>query len=151
MWSKLDASISCLKFASYHRCNIIPCMLYVWCFDARGHPLDEFGHRWPIFQGVTLATVMYNTYANCHYSPLTTVIVRNFLILSFVCIIFIDHHILHTALIIIIHLFMQMKFGGHGYSHILLTVVPKMLQRGITKDAIDKILIDNPRTWLTFK
>ncbi|XP_070556110.1 N-acetyltaurine hydrolase-like [Ptychodera flava] len=44
-----------------------------------------------------------------------------------------------------------MKFGGHGYSHILLSVVPKMLKRGISQETIDKILIDNPKRWLTFK
>ncbi|XP_004605395.2 phosphotriesterase-related protein isoform X2 [Sorex araneus] len=43
------------------------------------------------------------------------------------------------------------KYGGHGYSHILTNVVPKMLLRGITERAIDKILIENPQRWLTFK
>ncbi|XP_054551081.1 phosphotriesterase-related protein isoform X1 [Talpa occidentalis] len=44
-----------------------------------------------------------------------------------------------------------MKYGGHGYSHILTNIVPKMLLRGITENAIDKILIENPQRWLTFK
>ncbi|XP_022371528.1 phosphotriesterase-related protein isoform X2 [Enhydra lutris kenyoni] len=44
-----------------------------------------------------------------------------------------------------------MKYGGHGYSHILTNIVPKMLLRGITENAIDKILIENPKQWLTFK
>ncbi|KAL4236367.1 hypothetical protein ACF0H5_004753 [Mactra antiquata] len=43
-----------------------------------------------------------------------------------------------------------MKYGGHGYSHILLHVVPKMLERGLTQAQIDKILKMNPQTWLTF-
>ncbi|XP_014853776.1 PREDICTED: phosphotriesterase-related protein [Poecilia mexicana] len=43
------------------------------------------------------------------------------------------------------------KFGGHGYSHILKNIVPKMLTRGITQHQVDKILIDNPKRWLTFK
>ncbi|KAL4237089.1 hypothetical protein ACF0H5_005471 [Mactra antiquata] len=43
-----------------------------------------------------------------------------------------------------------MKYGGTGYSHILLHVAPKMLQRGITQTQIDKILKDNPKRWLTF-
>lgn len=43
------------------------------------------------------------------------------------------------------------KFGGHGYSHILKNIVPKMLTRGITQHQVDKILIDNPKCWLTFK
>ncbi|KAI1902243.1 hypothetical protein AGOR_G00042700 [Albula goreensis] len=43
------------------------------------------------------------------------------------------------------------KYGGHGYSHILNNIVPKMLTRGISQSQVDKILIDNPRHWLTFK
>ncbi|CAH1255310.1 PTER [Branchiostoma lanceolatum] len=43
-----------------------------------------------------------------------------------------------------------MHYGGHGYSHILLHVVPMMLRKGISQDDINKILIDNPRRWLTF-
>ncbi|XP_010605402.1 phosphotriesterase-related protein isoform X2 [Fukomys damarensis] len=44
-----------------------------------------------------------------------------------------------------------MKYGGHGYSHILTNIVPKMLLRGLTEAALDKILIENPKRWLTFK
>ncbi|XP_004468940.2 N-acetyltaurine hydrolase [Dasypus novemcinctus] len=43
------------------------------------------------------------------------------------------------------------KYGGHGYSHILTNIVPKMLHRGISQSAVDKILIENPKQWLTFK
>lgn len=43
------------------------------------------------------------------------------------------------------------KYGGHGYSHILKNIVPKMLFRGISQKQVDKILIDNPKQWLTFK
>ncbi|KAM3603962.1 uncharacterized protein V6R79_004624 [Siganus canaliculatus] len=43
------------------------------------------------------------------------------------------------------------KYGGHGYSHILNNIVPKMLGRGISQHQVDKILIDNPKCWLTFK
>ncbi|XP_073912695.1 N-acetyltaurine hydrolase isoform X1 [Castor canadensis] len=44
-----------------------------------------------------------------------------------------------------------MKYGGHGYSHILTNIVPKMLLRGVTQSVLDKILIENPKRWLTFK
>ncbi|XP_069067652.1 phosphotriesterase-related protein [Pleurodeles waltl] len=44
-----------------------------------------------------------------------------------------------------------MKYGGHGYSHILTNIRPKMLIRGISHSAVDKILVENPRKWLTFK
>ncbi|KAG8573756.1 hypothetical protein GDO81_012534 [Engystomops pustulosus] len=43
------------------------------------------------------------------------------------------------------------KYGGHGYSHILKNIVPKMLLRGISQQNIDKILLENPKRWLTFK
>ncbi|XP_064652011.1 phosphotriesterase-related protein-like isoform X1 [Lineus longissimus] len=52
-----------------------------------------------------------------------------------------DHHSKHSL----------MKYGGHGFSHILLNIVPKMLKVGITQQQIDKILIHNPKEWLTFK
>ncbi|KAL5017086.1 hypothetical protein ScPMuIL_006675 [Solemya velum] len=44
-----------------------------------------------------------------------------------------------------------MRFGGHGYSHILINIVPRMQSRGINKKSIDKMLVDNPKKWLTFK
>ena len=44
-----------------------------------------------------------------------------------------------------------MKYGGHGSSHILTNIVPKMLLRGLTERVLDKILIENPKQWLTFK
>ncbi|XP_022095220.1 phosphotriesterase-related protein-like [Acanthaster planci] len=44
-----------------------------------------------------------------------------------------------------------MNYGGHGYSHIVLNVLPRMLTSGLSADVIDKITIDNPRNWLTFK
>ncbi|XP_050402943.1 phosphotriesterase-related protein isoform X2 [Patella vulgata] len=43
-----------------------------------------------------------------------------------------------------------MKYGGHGFSHILINVLPHMKRRGITQQHIDKILVQNPRKWLTF-
>ncbi|NP_001106618.1 phosphotriesterase-related protein [Xenopus tropicalis] len=44
-----------------------------------------------------------------------------------------------------------LKYGGHGYSHILNNIVPKMLVRGISQQCVDKILLENPKQWLTFK
>ncbi|XP_002735322.1 N-acetyltaurine hydrolase-like [Saccoglossus kowalevskii] len=43
------------------------------------------------------------------------------------------------------------EYGGHGYAHILVNVLPKMLKRGISQEVIDKITVTNPRRWLTFK
>jgi len=42
------------------------------------------------------------------------------------------------------------KYGGHGYSHILVNIVPKMLSRGISQSQVDKFLQANPRKWLQF-
>ncbi|XP_067120783.1 phosphotriesterase-related protein [Centruroides vittatus] len=42
------------------------------------------------------------------------------------------------------------KYGGHGFSHIFKYVLPKMLIRDINQQEIDKILIYNPRNWLTY-
>lgn len=41
-------------------------------------------------------------------------------------------------------------YGGHGYAHILEHIVPKMVDRGISRDVVMEILTDNPRRWLTF-
>uniref|UniRef100_A0A023GF05 Putative phosphotriesterase-related protein n=1 Tax=Amblyomma triste TaxID=251400 RepID=A0A023GF05_AMBTT len=43
-----------------------------------------------------------------------------------------------------------MKYGGHGYSHILLNVVPAMLRRGFSNEVVQAITRTNPQTWLTF-
>ncbi|KAL8596654.1 hypothetical protein ACOMHN_032596 [Nucella lapillus] len=42
------------------------------------------------------------------------------------------------------------KYGGHGYTHILENIVPKMKQRNFTDKEIKAILTDNPAAWLTF-
>ena len=42
------------------------------------------------------------------------------------------------------------RFGGHGYSYILSHIVPRMLARGFSQEAADRILVDNPRDALTF-
>ncbi|XP_053606660.1 phosphotriesterase-related protein isoform X2 [Plodia interpunctella] len=40
-------------------------------------------------------------------------------------------------------------FGGHGYSHIINNVVPRMPARGFADDVIQQITVLNPATWLT--
>lgn len=42
-----------------------------------------------------------------------------------------------------------MKFGGHGFSHILRNTIPKMINRGYSQQQIDQIMIENPKNWLT--
>ncbi|MEM6847686.1 MAG: aryldialkylphosphatase [Pseudomonadota bacterium] len=41
-------------------------------------------------------------------------------------------------------------FGGHGFSHIFLNVIPLMRNRDFSDAEIDAILVDNPRSLLTF-
>ena len=50
----------------------------------------------------------------------------------------------------ICHKHRLVKFGGHGYYYILGQVVPRMRARGFSKEAIDNILVNNPRDALTF-
>ncbi len=43
------------------------------------------------------------------------------------------------------------KYGGYGYGHILRTIVPQLRWLGASDDAIERIMVDNPRrliTWL---
>jgi len=42
------------------------------------------------------------------------------------------------------------KYGGHGYFYIISHIVPRMRSRGFNQDTIDKILIDNPKSILSF-
>ena len=42
------------------------------------------------------------------------------------------------------------KYGGIGFTHIFDYAVPKMLERGVTQNNIDKMLLSNPKTWLTY-
>jgi len=41
------------------------------------------------------------------------------------------------------------KWGGHGYSHILENIVPRLRQEGLKDDKIKRILLENPKRWLT--
>ncbi len=42
-------------------------------------------------------------------------------------------------------------YGGKSYDHILTNIVPRMRRRGFTESRIEAMLVDNPRTILTFK
>ena len=43
-----------------------------------------------------------------------------------------------------------LKYGGHGYGHILENIVPKMRREGFSEDAIRAITVDNPARILAF-
>ena len=42
------------------------------------------------------------------------------------------------------------RYGGHGYYYILRHLVPRMLHRGYSREAVDDILVNNPANILTF-
>ena len=42
------------------------------------------------------------------------------------------------------------KYGGHGYGHILENILPRMRQRGFAEDQIQAIVVDNPARILSF-
>jgi phosphotriesterase-related protein len=42
------------------------------------------------------------------------------------------------------------EYGGHGWDHIISRVVPQMLARGISREHVDRMLVDNPARMLTF-
>ncbi|TFH36740.1 MAG: hypothetical protein E4G93_01595 [Dehalococcoidia bacterium] len=42
------------------------------------------------------------------------------------------------------------RYGGWGYAHISNYVVPMMLKRGVTREVIDSIMIENPRRFYSF-
>ena len=50
----------------------------------------------------------------------------------------------------ICHKHRLVRYGGHGYYYILGNVVPRMRKRGFSQEAIDDILVNNPRDALTF-
>jgi phosphotriesterase-related protein len=41
------------------------------------------------------------------------------------------------------------RYGGHGYAHILRNILPQMVVRGITRDQIHTIMVENPKRLLT--
>lgn len=43
------------------------------------------------------------------------------------------------------------RYGGHGYAHILRNIVPRMRDRGFTEEFINALLVENPKRVLTFK
>ncbi|XP_055698422.1 phosphotriesterase-related protein [Phlebotomus papatasi] len=43
------------------------------------------------------------------------------------------------------------SFGGHGYSHILNNILPRLNVKGLSLEQIDRITIENPSLWLQGK
>ena len=42
------------------------------------------------------------------------------------------------------------RWGGHGYAHILENIVPRLLKRGLSREQIDMLLIENPKRFLAW-
>ena len=42
------------------------------------------------------------------------------------------------------------RYGGQGYGHILRNILPQMLARGITKEQIKIMMVENPKRVLAF-
>ena len=42
------------------------------------------------------------------------------------------------------------RYGGHGYGHILENVVPTMRRKGFSEEAVEAILVGNPAKILAF-
>lgn len=43
----------------------------------------------------------------------------------------------------------QEKYGGNGYSHVLLNIVPRLKRAGVSESELFKILVENPRKLLS--
>ena len=41
------------------------------------------------------------------------------------------------------------KYGGHGYGHIVENIVPRMRRKGFTEESIEAIMVHNPASALT--
>ena len=44
----------------------------------------------------------------------------------------------------------QVRFGGHGFAHILQNIVPRLREKGLSDDDVNAILVGNPARILTF-
>ena len=42
------------------------------------------------------------------------------------------------------------SYGGHGYAHLLETVIPIMRGKGMSREQIDAIFVENPKRVLPF-
>jgi phosphotriesterase-related protein len=42
------------------------------------------------------------------------------------------------------------EYGGFGYSHLPENILPTLEERGVSKDTLDQITVENPQTILTF-
>ena len=62
----------------------------------------------------------------------------------------VSHYYFQSIIMVQRLLILQVKYGGHGYSHILQNIIPKMKDRGISDEDITKMTITSPGKWLTF-
>ena len=43
------------------------------------------------------------------------------------------------------------RWGGFGYAHILENIVPRLLQKGVSREQIEVILVENPKRLLSWQ
>lgn len=43
------------------------------------------------------------------------------------------------------------SFGGHGYHHIQMNIIPRLLAKGLTPEKIEQITVKNPANWLELR
>jgi phosphotriesterase-related protein len=46
---------------------------------------------------------------------------------------------------------MQARYGGHGYHHLFVNVMPQFKRRGLTEQQEDMLTVQNPATWLAWE
>lgn len=42
------------------------------------------------------------------------------------------------------------RWGGHGYAHILENIIPRLIRKGLSREQIDILLIENPKRFLAW-
>jgi predicted metal-dependent phosphotriesterase family hydrolase len=44
----------------------------------------------------------------------------------------------------------MMAYGGYGYNHLFENFIPALIEKGVTNEILDKMLVQNPRKFLSF-
>ena len=42
------------------------------------------------------------------------------------------------------------SYGGHGFAHLFSRIIPRLSRLGISENDLKKIVVDNPKRWLSF-
>lgn len=44
----------------------------------------------------------------------------------------------------------QTSFGGHGYHHVHMNILPRMFAKGLSVEQVEQMTVTNPARWLEF-